>query len=83
MRVSARVRLPDPRAINTLPGTHKRAIGSARHTFARYVHRHPAEFQGRINRRSDMRNVLSRLLADLNPEPAAPVHSLRRAEVSR
>jgi ribosomal protein L37AE/L43A len=82
---SASVRLPQFKAINTLLGNLKTAIGGTYHAFdfAKYAHRYLAEFQYRFNRRFDMRALLSRLLVALVAAPAAPEHRLRLAEASR
>ena len=81
----ASVKLPQFKAINTLLGNLKTAIGGTYHAFdfAKYAHRYLAEFQYRFNRRFNMRILLSRLLTALIAAPASPEHWLRRAEVSR
>ena len=77
--------LPRSRAVNTVLGNLKRALGGTYHAFdfAKYAHRYLAEAQYRFNRRFNLRSILVRLLraASLtNPTPAA---SIRVAEVGR
>jgi len=81
----ASVKLPQFKAVNTLLGNLKSAIGGTYHAFnfAKYAHRYLAEFQYRFNRRFDMRALFTRLLASLVAAPAAPEHRLRLAESSR
>jgi hypothetical protein len=81
----ASVKLPQFKAINTLLGNLKTAIGGTHHAFdfAKYAHRYPAEFQYRFNRRFNMRSILSRLLTALVAAPATPEWRIRGAEVSR
>ena len=78
-------KLPQFKAINTLLGNLKTAIGGTYHAFdfAKYAHRYLAEFQYRFNRRFDMRAVFTRLLAALVAVPASPEHRLRLAEAHR
>ncbi len=76
--------LPQFRAVNTVLGNLKRALGGTYHAFdfAKYAHRYLAEAQYRFNRRFNLRSILVRLLraASLtNPTPAA---AIRVAEVS-
>ena len=83
------VKLPQFKAINTLLGNLKTAIGATYHAFdfAKYAHRYLAEFQYRFNRRFNhrfnMRTILCRLLTALVAAPATPEWRLRGAEVSR
>ena len=79
------VKLPQFKAINTLLGNLKTAIGGTYHAFdfAKYAHRYLAEFQYRFNRRFNMRTILCRLLTALVAAPASPEWRLRGAEVSR
>jgi hypothetical protein len=79
------VKLPQFKAINTLLGNLKTAIGGTYHAFdfAKYAHRYLAEFQYRFNRRFDMRALFTRLLVALVAAPASPEHRLRLAEVHR
>jgi ribosomal protein L37AE/L43A len=81
----ASVKLPQFRAVNTLLGNLKTAIGGTYHAFdfAKYAHRYLAEFQYRFNRRFNMRTILTRLLTALVTAPASPEHWLRAAEVHR
>ena len=81
----ASTELPQFRAVNTVLGNLKRALGGTYHAFdfAKYAHRYLAEAQYRFNRRFNLRSILVRLLraASLtNPTPAA---SIRVAEVGR
>ncbi len=79
------VKLPQFKAINTLLGNLKTAIGGTYHAFdfAKYAHRYLAEFQYRFNRRFNMRIILSRLLTALVVAPPSSERALRTAEVSR
>ena len=79
------VKLPQLKAINTLLGNLKTAIGGTYHAFnfAKYAHRYLAEFQYRFSRRFELRSILPRLLAALAAAPACPDWRLRGAEVSR
>ena len=81
----ASVELPQFRAVNTLLGNLKTAIGGTYHAFdfAKYAHRYLAEFQYRFNRRFDLRSILPRLLTALVHAPASPERTLRLAEVDR
>ena len=81
----ASVKLPQFKAVNTLLGNLKTAIGGTYHAFdfAKYAHRYLAEFQYRFNRRFNMRTIFTRLLAALAAAPATPEHRLRLAEVHR
>ncbi|MBC8075087.1 MAG: IS1595 family transposase [Chloroflexales bacterium] len=81
----ASVRLPQFKAVNTLLGNLKTAIGGTYHAFdfTKYAHRYLAEFQYRFNRRFNMRIILTRLLIALVTAPASPERCLRLAEVSR
>jgi ribosomal protein L37AE/L43A len=81
----ASVALPQFKAINTLLGNLKTAIGGTYHAFdfAKYAHRYLAEFQYRFNRRFNMRTLLVRLLHALVATPACPELHLRAAEVHR
>jgi ribosomal protein L37AE/L43A len=80
-----RVKLPQFKAINTLLGNLKTAIGGTYHAFdfAKYAHRYLAEFQYRFNRRFDMRALFTRLLVALVAAPPSPEHRLRLAETHR
>ena len=77
--------MPQFKAINTLLGNLKTAIGGTYHAFnfARYAHRYLAEFQYRFNRRFNMRSIFTRLLTALVAAPPSSEHRLRRAEVYR
>jgi len=79
------VKLPQFKAVNTLLGNLKTAIGGTYHAFAfaKYSHRYLAEFQYRFNRRFDMRAIFTRLLHALAAAPACQEHRLRAAEVYR
>lgn len=79
------VKLPQFKAINTLLGNLKTAIGGTYHAFdfAKYAHRYLAEFQYRFNRRFNMRTILCRLLTALVAAPPTPEWHIRGAEVSR
>ena len=79
------VKLPQFKAINTLLGNLKTAIGGTYHAFnfVKYAHRYLAEFQYRFNRRFNMRTIFSRLLTALVAAPASTESRLRLAEVSR
>jgi len=81
----ASVKLPQFKAVNTLLGNLKTAIGGTYHAFdfAKYAHRYLAEFQYRFNRRFNMRTLITRLLVALVTAPASPEHRLRLAEVHR
>ena len=81
----ASAKLPQFKAINTLLGNLKTAIGGTYHAFnfAKYAHRYLAEFQYRFNRRFDMRTIFTRLLVALAATPASPEHRLRLAELHR
>jgi ribosomal protein L37AE/L43A len=81
----ASVELPQFKAVNTLLGNLKTAIGGTYHAFdfAKYAHRYLAEFQYRFNRRFNMRTILARLLTALVSTSAAPEHRLRLAEIHR
>lgn len=81
----ASTELPQFKAINTLLGNLKTAIGGTYHAFnfAKYAHRYLAEFQYRFNRRFNMRSIFSRLLTALVAAPPSSEHRLRRAEVYR
>ena len=60
----ASVKLPQFQAVNTVLGNLKNAITGTYHAFdfAKYAHRYLAEFQYRLNRRFNMKIILSRLL---------------------
>jgi ribosomal protein L37AE/L43A len=79
------VKLPQFKAINTMLGNLKTAIGGTYHSFnfAKYAHRYLAEFQYRFNRRFDMRALFQRLLTALIAAPVSSERRLRLAEVSR
>jgi ISXO2-like transposase domain len=79
------VKLPQFKAVNTLLGNLKTAIGGTYHAFdfAKYAHRYLAEFQYRFNRRFDMRALFTRLLVALVAAPPSPEHRLRLAETHR
>lgn len=79
------VKLPQFKAVNTLLGNLKTAIGGTYHAFAfaKYSHRYLAEFQYRFNRRFDMRAIFIRLLHALAAAPACQERRLRAAEVYR
>ncbi len=81
----ASVKLLQFKAINTLLGNLKTAIGGTYHAFdfAKYAHRYLAEFQYRFNRRFNMRTIFSRLLTALIAAPASSEQRLRAAEVGR
>src|SRR5207237_8370405 len=65
------VSLPQFRAVNTLLGNLKTAIGGTDQGFdlAKYAHRYLAEFQYRFNRRFNMRSLITRLLVALVTAP--------------
>ena len=79
------VKLPQFRAVNTLLGNLKTAIGGTYHAFrfAKYSHRYLAEFQYRFNRRFNLRTIFGRLLQALVAAPACKERRLRVAEVYR
>jgi len=79
------VRLPQFRAVNTLLGNLKTAIGGTYHAFkfTKYAHRYLAEFQYRFNRRFDMRAIFTKLLHTLAVMPPCQEQWLRTAEVHR
>ena len=81
----ASVKLPQFQAVNTILGNLKNAISGTYHAFdfAKYAHRYLAEFQYRLNRRFNMRTILSRLLTALIVAPPSSERALRAAEVSR
>ena len=72
----ASVKLPQFKAVNTLLGNLKTAIGGTYHAFdfVKYAHRYLAEFQYRFNRRFNMRTMLVRLLHALVATPARPAN---------
>ena len=82
---TACVTLPQFRAVNTLLGNLKNAINGTYHDFdfAKYAHRHLAEFQYRFNRRFDMKTIQQTLLASLLAAPPSLEPLLRTAEVAR
>ena len=79
------VKLPQFRAVNTLLGNLKTAIGGTYHAFAfaKYRHRYLAEFQYRFNRRFNLRTIFNRLLRALVAAPACHERYLRAIEVYR
>ena len=81
----ASVALPQFRAVNTLLGNLKTAIGGTYHAFdfAKYAHRYLAEFQYRFNRRFNMRTILAKLLDALIAAPPCFEQRLRAAEIHR
>jgi len=81
----ASVKLPQFKAVNTLLGNLKTAIGGTYHAFdfVKYAHRYLAEFQYRFNRRFNMRTLFTRLLFALVAAPASSEHRLRLAEIHR
>jgi hypothetical protein len=79
----ASAKLPQFKAVDTLPRNLKTAITGTYHAFAKYAHRYLAEFQYRFNRRFDMRAILDCLLVALALAPAALERHLRLAEVLR
>ena len=81
----ASVRLLQFRAVNTLLGNLRTAIGDTYHAFcfAKYAHRYPAEFQYRFNRRFDMRTIFTKLLHALALMPPCDERRFRAAEVYR
>jgi hypothetical protein len=81
----AAARAPQFRAVNTLLGNLKTAIGGTYHAFAfvKYSHRYLAEFQYRFNRRFNMRTMLAKLLIALAVTPPRTEQGLRAAEVYR
>jgi len=79
------VLVPQFRAVNTLLGNLKTAIGGTYHAFrfAKYTHRYLAEFQYRFNRRFNMRTLLVKLVCALAIAMPTSVRALRAAEVYR
>lgn len=60
----AAAKLPQFRAVNTVPSNLKTGLTGTYHAFkfAKYAHRYLAGFQYRFNRRFDLRSILSRLV---------------------
>jgi len=77
--------LPQLRAVNTVLGNLKRALGGTYHAFdfAKYAHRYLAEAQYRFNRRFNLRSILARLLRAASLTNPTPNLSIRMAEVGR
>ena len=77
--------LPQLRAVNTVLGNLKRALGGTYHAFdfAKYAHRYLAEAQYRFNRRFNLRSILARLLRAASHTNPTPNLSIRMAEVGR
>lgn len=77
--------LPQLRAVNTVLGNLKRALGGTYHAFdfAKYAHRYLAEAQYRFNRRFNLRSILARLLRAASLTNPSPNLSIRMAEVGR
>jgi len=77
--------LPQFRAVNTVLGNLKRALGGTYHAFdfAKYAHRYLAEAQYRFNRRFNLRSILARLLRAASHTNPTPNLSIRMAEVGR
>jgi hypothetical protein len=82
---AACVKLPQFRAVNTFLGHLKIVINGTYHAFdfARYAHRHLAEFQLRFNRRFDMKTILHSLLTSLLAAPPSRERRPRAAEIHR
>lgn len=80
---AAGVKLPQFRAINTVLGNLKRALGGTYHAFdfPKYAHRYLAEFQYRFNRRFDLSTILTRLVRAAASTPACGAKYLRAAEI--
>jgi hypothetical protein len=81
----ASMELQQFKAVNTLPGNLKTAIGGTCHAFdvANYAHRYLAEFQLRFNRRFNVKTILPRLLHSLLSAPPSPKRWPRTAWVHR
>ena len=77
--------LPQLRAVNTVLGNLKRALGGTYHAFdfAKYAHRYLAEAQYRFNRRFNLHSILVRLLRAASLTTPTPAASIRVAEVGR
>ena len=71
--------LPQFRAVNTVLGNLKRALGGTYHAFdfAKYAHRYLAEAQYRFNRRFNLRSILLRLLRAASLTTPTPAASIR------
>ncbi|MGI9075965.1 MAG: IS1595 family transposase [Gemmatimonadaceae bacterium] len=81
----ASAELPQFRAVNTVLGNLKRALGGTYHAFdfAKYAHRYLAEAQYRFNRRFNLRSILARLLRAATVTTPTPSSLIRAAEASR
>ena len=79
------VKLPQFRAINTVPGNLKTALSGTYHAFdfRKYAHRYLAEVQYRFNRRFDLSTILVRLVRAAATTKPRPVGVIRAAEPSR
>ena len=82
---AACVKLPQFKAINTVLGNLKRALGGTYHAFdfAKYAHRYLAEAQYRFNRRFNLSSILVRLLRAACLTVPTPAAAIRVAEVGR
>ena len=80
---AACVKLPQFKAINTVLGNLKRALGGTYHAFdfAKYAHRYLAEAQYRFNRRFNLSTILSRLVRAAATTSPRGAKFLRAAEV--
>lgn len=75
----AAVKLPQFKAVSPLPGNLETGLTGTFHAFkfARYGHRYLAEFKYRLNRRYNLRSILSRLLhaaCTTQPDALAAIH---------
>jgi hypothetical protein len=79
---AASVRLPQFKAINTVLGNLKTALGGTYHAFdfAKYAHRYLAEAQYRFNRRYDLSSILVRFVRSCTATTPRPARIIRLAE---
>ncbi len=82
---AACAKLPQFKAINTLLGNLKTALGGTYHAFdfAKYAHRYLAEVQYRFNRRFNLATIMARLLRAASVTSPRPAQLIRAAEVGR
>ena len=80
---AACVKLPQFKAVNTVLGNLKRALGGTYHAFdfAKYAHRYLAEAQYRFNRRFNLSTILPRLVQAAATTSPRGAKFLRAAEV--
>jgi hypothetical protein len=79
---AASVKLPQFKAVNTVLGNLKTALGGTYHAFdfAKYAHRYLAEAQYRFNRRFDLSAILARLVLACAVTTPRPAGRIRLAE---